>query len=521
MERPNFHGRSAADSRECLMRHLALALPWLLLTAPARADDRRVPSEVLALQEAVEKVIERAEPSIACILVSRSEEYAKKFHAAPPDPTAGKLGRFDSKSFLDAVGPDDVRRRQILKYDLSFPSTVPESYGSGVVLDARLGLVLTNAHVVRNATKLFVRLPGGAGCWADIHASDPRSDLAVLRLLDPPTGLKALPLIDLKGRRENEDVVRKGQIVVSLANPFAAGFRDGSPSASWGIVSNLRRRAPAVGEDLDRSKETLHHYGTLIQTDARLNLGCSGGALLNLKGELVGLTTALAALSGSETPGGFAVPFDARLQRIVAVLLQGKEVEYGFLGVGLEQENRRGDGVVVKTLVAGSPASRAGLQENDVILKVNGVPVHEKDDLFLYLGAQLADSTVELVIDPVRPRTVAVKLAKFYVPNPAIAANRPTPRAGLRVEYSSILLQRDRLPHWLRFVPEGVLITEVVPGSPADRAKLQPDKIITRVNDRPVRTPAEFYREMDKAKGPIALHVYSDRREEKIELDAK
>src|SRR5262249_8500821 len=189
------------------MRYLALALPWLLLTAPARADDRRVPPEVLALQEAVEKVIERAEPSIACILVSRSEEYAKEeFQAAPPDPANGKLGRFDSKPLLDKFGPDDVRRRQILKYDLSYPSTVPESHGSGVVLDAGLGMGLPNAPVVRNAPKIFIRLPGGAGSWADIHASDPRSDLAVLRLLEPPTGLKALPLIDLKGRRENEDV---------------------------------------------------------------------------------------------------------------------------------------------------------------------------------------------------------------------------------------------------------------------------------------------------------------------------
>src|SRR5262249_43282527 len=239
--------------------------------------------------------------------------------------------------------------------------------------------------------------------------------------------------------------VAKGQFVVALANPFAAGFHDGSPTASWGIVGNLRRRIPGCTSEDERSKLCLHQFGTLIQTDARLNLGCSGGALLNLKGELVGLTTALAALSGSETPGGFAVPFDARLQRIVAVLLQGKEVEYGFLGVSLGRDSRPGEGVVVQDpVVPGSPASRAGLQAGDVILKVNGTPIREKDDLFLYLGAQLADSTVELVIDPVRPRTVSVKLAKFYVPGLAIAANRPTPRAGLRVEYSSIQPQRDQ-----------------------------------------------------------------------------
>ena len=123
--------------------------------------------------------------------------------------------------------------------DLSGPNVVPESYGSGVVVDADNGLVLTMAHVVHNATKIYVRLSGGRGSWADVHAADPRSDLAVLKLIDPPTGLRALKCGD--GSR-----LRKGQFVIGLANPFAAGFRDGSPSASWGIISNLHRRASGV-----------------------------------------------------------------------------------------------------------------------------------------------------------------------------------------------------------------------------------------------------------------------------------
>ena len=123
--------------------------------------------------------------------------------------------------------------------------------------------------------------------------------------------------------------------MICLANPFAAGFRDGSPSASWGIISNLHRRASGVTSEIERPgvKPTLHHYGTLIQTDVRLALGCSGGALLNLDGELIGLTTAQAALVGSEAPGGFAVPLDGPMKRIIDVLVRGDEVEYGFLGV--------------------------------------------------------------------------------------------------------------------------------------------------------------------------------------------
>src|SRR5205823_6616810 len=143
---------------------------------------------------------------------------------------------------------------------------------------------------------------------ADIHAADARSDLAVLHLIRPLT-LTALPLGD--GGR-----VRKGDLVIALSNPYAAGFRDGSPSVSWGVVSNLRRRVVNSTREVDYRKP-LREFGTLIQTDARLALGCSGGALVNLDGELVGMTAALAAFAGSDVTGGYAVPFDARFRRII------------------------------------------------------------------------------------------------------------------------------------------------------------------------------------------------------------
>src|SRR5207237_2028334 len=160
-----------------------------------------------------------------------------------------------------------------------------------------------------------------------------------------------------------------------LAHPCAAGFRDGSPSASWGIVSNLRRRAPLSESELKeelQSDKPLNQFTTLIQTDARLNLGCSGGALIDLDGRLVGLTTALAAITGSETAGGYALPLDESLGRIIDVLARGEEVEYGFLGVGF---NRAGRGGLSVEVVPGSPAERAGIVKDDVILSVNGTPI--------------------------------------------------------------------------------------------------------------------------------------------------
>src|SRR5262249_8864890 len=147
------------------------------------------------------KVIAAASPSIARIYVSRSTAYAKApyWGAAAKQDWPGQLGRFDAAAALKRVPADARHRARILRtireHDLSAPGLVPESYGSGCAVD-RTGLVLPNAHVVKTATRIFVRRPGKRGSWADIWACDPRSDLAVLKLLDPPDGLKALAMGD-------------------------------------------------------------------------------------------------------------------------------------------------------------------------------------------------------------------------------------------------------------------------------------------------------------------------------------
>jgi serine protease Do len=496
-----------ARSSSLLALLLLPALPLVL-----RAEEKSPLKDARALQEAMEHLIEKAEPSVACVLVSRSDGYAK-YRAGPSVDTPGKLGPFsyDTRGVSD---PNVLKELQAL--DLSHPNHQPEAYGSGVVLDAANGLVLTNAHVVRGATKIYVRLPGNRGSYADVHACDPRSDLAVLKLLDKVPDLKALKFGD--GGK-----LRKGQFVVSIANPFAAGFRDGSPSASWGIVSNLRRRSPGPTNEPDRAKVTLHHYGTLIQTDTRITLGCSGGALLNLDGELVGLTTAQAALVGSEAPGGFGVPLDDGLKRIVEVLRKGEEVEYGFLGVQMEPESRPGKGVKIYETSAGSPAQKAGLAAGDLIVSIEGRPVHENDDLFLYIGTQLAGGTIALEVERGGvKRSVNVKLAKYYVPGPTIASKRPAARAGLRVDYTSLIGQRPPVPGGFRGIPEGVLIREVVPKSAADLANLQVDKVISRVDNRPVRTPDEFYRAMADAGPKVELWLLSpDGHEERVTVENK
>jgi serine protease Do len=292
--------------------------------------------------------------------------------------------------------------------------------------------------------------------------------------------------------------------VLTIANPFAAGFRDGSPSASWGIVSNVRRRpASQTVHEFERAR-LLHDYGTLLQTDARLNLGCSGGALINLRGEAIGLTTALVALPGSEAAGGYAIPFDERMRRIVQVLKEGREVEYGFLGVQLSPDAGRGEGVRVFRVTPGSPAARAGLLGGDVIVAVDDMPVYENDDLFFTVGTALAGSEIQVEYRRPPPRgmrkEVRVTLAKFYVPTKVIASKRVSIR-GLRVDYTSLLLQQ---PTMLRGIPDGVVISDVEPSSPAANAGLKVNEIITRVNGREVNSPADFYQQ-GKQPGPLEV----------------
>jgi serine protease Do len=452
------------------------------------------PEAVVALQNRIRKVIQDTKPSVACVLVSRSELYAKEFSQGPSAARDGKLGEFRPLPNTRFMGAD--RRELIKRLDLAHPDTVPDRFGSGVAIDDS-GLILTNFHVIEGATKIFVRLPGvGRGSYADIQAGDPRADLAVLKMLHPPVDLKAIPMGD--GGK-----VQQGDWIVSLANPFAAGFKDGNPSASWGIISNLRRRTVSgVSEEVKRLKP-LSQYGTLLQTDARTNLGCSGGAVLDMDGKLVGLTTAQAAIEGGEAAGGYAIPMDANTLKMIDVLKRGEEIEYGLLGITVNPEDRGdGRGVMIQEAGPGMPAARAGLRARDVVTSINGNPIREPDDLFLNISAALAGSKVDIeVLGNGGQRKVPVQLAKAGPGewgDKAIVSNRPKSVFGLRVDYGSIRAGGSN-------PADGVLVTDLEPGSPAAN-KLKVDMYVVAVNDQPVATPSEFYR-LASGKGPVTLDV--------------
>jgi serine protease Do len=378
-----------------------------------------------------------------------------------------------------------------------------------VGIDAK-GLIVTNYHVLGDikTADYYVWL-SRKPYPAKVKAADPWLDLAVLQI---DAELRPVALGD-------GGSLKKGQFVIALGNPYAIA-RDGQPSATWGMVSNLARQAPSPRNATRPAagRETLHHWGTLIQTDARLELGASGGALVNLKGELVGLTTSLAALAGYERPGGFAIPVDDDFRKALDTLKTGRLPEYGFLGVAprflADDERRAGrHGALVEDIVPATPAARAGLKTGDVITHVNRQRVWDDLDLIRQVSGKPADTQVTLSIErggsagrPGRRSEVAVTLSKKRVESdrmPFSEVSDPGWR-GLRVEYATAApLFREQSRD---LDPAGCVgVVEVERDSPAWKAGMRPGDFVSRVDKERVATPAQFYGAVATQSGDVNL----------------
>jgi len=464
------------------MARLLTLLVWTCLPLSSWGE---VPAEVLTIQQTMHRIIDRAEPSVASIAVSRSDQY-REFRGSISTDLSGKLGSFFSRTWLADPNLPDERKQLLRRLDLSTPDSIPDSFGTGIVIDPA-GLILTTWHVVRDATRVYIRMPSGQGSYADIHAADMRADLAVLRLQNPIRGLKPLEF----GAAEK---ARKGDLIVALANSFNSGFRDGSPSATWGILSNLRRRPPGSTREEDRTNnKPLSHYGTMFQLDSTLNPGSSGGVVLDLEGRAIAILSATAGQVGGDRAGGFAFPLDRNMRRIIEVLKRGEEVEYGFLGISLmSQDFATNPGVTIGVVAPGSAAERAGLYPSDTIVAIDDRPVRDQDDLFLHIGAALCGNEVRIRTQSVRGiGNVTATLSRSGSSGNSIASRRPAPVFGLRVESTSTLTQKT--------LPIGVAVREIEPNSPAAK-KVAPRKanariVVEKVNGKVVRTPIEFYAE--------------------------
>ena len=389
---------------------------------------------------------------------------------------------------------------------------VPDAYGTGVVVNDE-GLILTNQHVVQGAVaalRIFIRVPERP-LWDEVRikATDTYSDLAVLEGVSPGFAKRKwrpMPLGD-------GEKLRKGQIVITLGNPFALA-RDGEVSAGWGIVSNLRRKLPPTrGSAKTPRRPSMHHLGTLIQTDAKLNLGTSGGPLLNLQGEMIGLTTSLAAIEGHERAAGYALAVDQSFRRALGLLMQGREVEYGFMGIRpgelKESERIAGQrGVRVQSVINGGPVV-GQVRRMDVVTHIDGESVDSLDGLLLRIGRSPAHQEVILrVLRKGRPLNIPVKLTKNRVWGDSIATVQPSSWRGLRIDHPAAM--RPFSDVW-QTPTECVVVREVFKGSPAEKAGIEPGMQIHRLGNVPTYSVAAFRQGIKDLTGPIQVEVQNPR----------
>jgi serine protease Do len=455
---------------------------------PAAAEEPSGLQAALVIEQALMQAIARSEKSVVSIARVRRSD-------TPRDGRSDLLNQLEQPfATANPIDPTD-------------PDFVPNEFAAGVVVDPS-GLILTNCHVIDRESDHYVTTSERKVFHTTVYAADPRSDLAVLRVIDAVAASDFVPI-----KFGDASRLKKGQIVIALGNPYAIA-RDGQVSASWGIVSNLSRKEARFRPTEELS---LNQLGTLIQTDAKLNLGTSGGALVNLQGEMIGLTTAVAAVAGYEESAGFAIPVDAAFLRILETLKKGREVEYGFLGVLphnlAAKDVREGkQGAKIDIVTEGTPAMRAGLKSGDVVTHVNGRPLHEADQLRLEIGRLPAASTAILTVernsnDVLRTEAMPVLLSKYGMHTSfrsrLIATNRDPAWRGMRVDYPTAVLH----PLLGDSSVPSVAVSEVADDSPAFRAGVRREQLITHVDTTPVETPEDFRRAVADANGPVTLKV--------------
>lgn len=497
------------------IRQAALGLLWLCCASSAACGDDAW-QILAAVEQASVSAIERAERSVVAIArVRRHQAPAARVDQLRLDQLP--LG----SPFPNAELPDS-------------PDYVPRLFGSGVVISPD-GYIVTCGHVLDDPREhdYYVWLDRQSyaarviGLPAQVQAADPFSDLAVLKI----------EASNLQAAQFGQSELKKGQFVIALGNPQAIA-RDGRASASWGIISNLNRLAPSEGVAAENGKDTLHHFGTLIQTDAKLNLGMSGGVLVNMQGEVVGLTTALAAATGYEEAAGFAIATDAVFLRVVETLKAGKLPEYGFLGIQPEDlraaEKGRGlSGARVSVVIPGLPGEQAGLRAEDVIYQVNDQPVANRNDLFRELSRSAAGSQVQLFVHRYRPGRstpeqlqLPALLSKKPLTGrrPAYALHGPTKWRGLLVDYATAVsseVMRMGLGGGRRDAVK-LAISSVDPDTAAWQVGVRPGDGLRLVAGEAVDNPEDFYRRVAVMEGPVSLTVVrSDGSAEVLQVPAE
>lgn len=392
------------------------------------------------------------------------------------------------EGLVDRVGPTVVaiqadRHTTSLGEDRNWEPDSWASAGSGVIIRSN-GMILTSQHVIEGATSLFVTLHDGRQIIARRIAADRRSDLAIIRI-----DLDDMPAADFADASE----LRRGHLVFALGNPLGLSS-DGQAAVSHGLISAMGRPLPErFGREEDR------YYGDMIQTTVPIHPGNSGGPLIDIHGRVVGIVAAISTQTGAHEGIGFAVPINTHTKAIIDKLLLGQSIEYGYLGVQVdnvsEQQRRAarlafGQGVLIDSVFTGGPADAAGLRSGDVVVAVDGQAMTSAEQFVRTIGAIGPGRSAELSVSRDAERKV-LKVTLVQRPSNHV---EPLPEAALSFrgadlgEVGAAMRAAANLPE------HALLVLRVRNNTPASRAGLTPGDIIVRVQGDPLseQSPAKI-----------------------------
>ncbi|GMQ76462.1 MAG: DegQ family serine endoprotease [Gammaproteobacteria bacterium] len=378
--------------------------------------------------------------------------------------------------------------RRFFEDFLEQPQQRPQlSAGSGVVIDARRGYVLTNHHVIKDAEEIVVTLKDGRKLSAQLVGSDPGTDIALLKVA--PEGLTELKLGD-------SEALEVGDFVIAIGNPFGLG-----QTVTSGIVSAL-----------GRTGLNIQGYEDFIQTDASINPGNSGGALINLKGELIGINSAIIGPSGGNVGIGFAVPSNMA-RSVVEQLAEFGEVRRGRLGVriqdltpelseALDLDITRG--AVITRVEPNSPAEEAGIAAGDVVVAVDGIEVASAADLRNRVGLVRVGGEVSVTVvrngtrKNIRVRVAAVEKVTY-------AGSESVP------QLSGAVFQAMGREHPLYDQIDGVVVADVERDSRAWHNNIRPGDVVVAINRERVRSVEDLSRALRGTGRTIAVDIIRDK----------